>query len=163
MNVAQIMKADVEICAPDDNLAAAASRMWDADIGCLPVVSADGRVVGMVTDRDICMAALTRGQALHQVPVSVAMSKQILSCSPEAALAAAEEIMRSGQVRRLPVIDSEGSLAGIVSLNDLARLAGREMERKKSEKNRDLSAQEVAATLAAISAPRQIDGKGANA
>jgi CBS domain-containing protein len=157
VNVAQIMKADVEICAPDDNLAAAASRMWDADIGCLPVVSADGRVVGMITDRDICMAALTRGQALHQVSVSVAMSKEILSCSPEATLAEAEEIMRSGQVRRLPVIDSDGSLAGIVSLNDLARLAGREMGRK----NRDLSAQEVAATLAAISAPRQVDGERA--
>jgi CBS-domain-containing membrane protein len=157
VNVAQIMKADVESCAPDDNLAAAASRMWDADIGCLPVVSVDGRVVGMVTDRDICMAALTRGQALHQVSVSVAMSKEILSCSPEATLAEAEEIMRSGQVRRLPVIDSDGSLAGIVSLNDLARLAGREMGRK----NRDLSAQEVAATLAAISAPRQVDGERA--
>ena len=159
VNVAEIMKVDVEICAPDDNLAAAASRMWDADIGCLPVVSADGRVVGMVTDRDICMAALTRGQALREVPVSVAMATEILFCSPEATLVEAEEIMRSGQVRRLPVIDSDGSLAGIVSLNDLARLAGREMGRK----NRDLSAQEVAATLAAISAPRQMNGKRANA
>lgn len=159
VNVAEIMKVDVEICAPDDNLAAAASRMWDADIGCLPVLSADGRVVGMVTDRDICMAALTRGQSLREVPVSVAMAKEILFCSPEATLVEAEKIMRSGQVRRLPVIDSDGSLAGIVSLNDLARLAGREMGRQ----NRDLSAQEVAATLAAISAPRQMNGKRANA
>ena len=154
VNVAQIMKADVEICAPDDNLAAAASRMWDADIGCLPVVAPDGQVIGMVTDRDICMAAFTRGQTLEQIAVAVAMSKEILSCSPEATLVEAEEIMRSGQVRRLPVIDSEGSLAGIISLNDLARLAGREM----GWKNRDLSGQEVAATLAAISAPRQMDG-----
>ncbi len=158
MKVAQVMQADVELSAPDDNLAAAASRMWDADIGCLPVVSADGRVVGMVTNRDICMAALTCGQALHQVPVSVAMSQKILFCSPQARLMA-EEIMRSGQVRRLPVIDSEGNLAGIVSLNDLARLAGREMRRKNS----GLSAQELTVTLAAISAPRQNGDKTANA
>jgi len=150
MKIAQVMKGDVEVCGLDDNLAAAASRMWDCDIGCLPVVDAAGQVVGMVTDRDICMAALTRGQALRDIPVSVAMAKEVLSCPPNATLIEAEEIMRSGQVRRLPVIDSDGCLVGIVSLNDLARLAEREIGRK----NRDLSAQEVAATLAAICAPR---------
>ena len=128
MKIAQIMKADVEVCGLDDNLAAAASRMWDCDIGCLPVVDAEGQVVGMVTDRDICMAALTRGQSLHEIPVSVAMAREVLSCPPDATLIEAEEIMRSGQVRRLPV----------------------------GRKNRDLSAQEVTATLAAISAPRQV-------
>lgn len=150
MKIAQIMKTDVEVCGVDDNLAAAASRMWDCDIGCVPVVSGDGQVVGMITDRDICMAALTRGQPLQSIPVSIAMAKEVLSCSPDATLVEAEEIMRSGQVRRLPVVDSDGSLVGIVSLNDLARLAEQEIGRK----NRDLSAQEVAATLAAICAPR---------
>ncbi len=146
MKISQIMKADVEVCALDDNLAAAASRMWDCDLGCLPVVDGGGQVVGMVTDRDICMAALTRRQPLHDIPVSVAMAKEVLSCSPKATLVEAEEVMRSGQVRRLPVIDSDGSLVGIVSLNDLALLAEREVGRK----NRDLGAQEIAATLAAI-------------
>src|SRR5688572_16421717 len=151
MKISQVMKTDVEICAPDDNLAAAARRMWDCDIGCLPVLDAAGQVVGMVTDRDICMAALTCGQALHEIPVSVAMAKEVLSCPPDATLIEAEEIMRSGQVRRLPVIDSDACLVGIVSLNDLARLAGHEIGRK----NRDLSAQEVTATLAAIGEPRR--------
>jgi CBS domain-containing protein len=151
MKISQVMKTDVEICEPDDNLAAAAGRMWDCDIGCLPVVDGAGQVIGMVTDRDICMAALTRGQALHEIPVSVAMAKEVLSCPPDATLIEAEEIMRSGQVRRLPVIDSDACLVGIVSLNDLALLADREIGRK----NRDLSAQEVTATLAAISQPRR--------
>ena len=153
------MKRDVEVCGLDDNLAAAASRMWDCDIGCLPVVDAAGRVVGMVTDRDICMAALTRGQALRDIPISVAMAKEVLSCPPDATLIEAEEIMRSGQVRRLPVIDSDGCLVGIVSLNDFARLAEHEIGRK----NRDLSAQEVTATLAAVGAPRTAAMKRATA
>jgi CBS domain-containing protein len=159
MKISQIMKADVETCGLDDNLAAAASRMWDCDIGCVPVVDATGHVVGMVTDRDICMAALTRGQRLSEISVSVAMAKEVLSCPPDATLIEAEEIMRSGQVRRLPVIDSDACLVGIVSLADLARLAEREIGRK----NRDLSAQEVTATLAAICAPRQVAEEKATA
>ena len=153
MRISQIMKRDVEICAPDDNLASAAGRMWDRDIGCLPVVNEKGEVVGVVTDRDICMAALTCGKPLHQVPVSVAMAKEVLSCSSDASLIEAEEIMRSGQVRRLPVIDSDGYLVGIVSLNDFARLAEHEIGRK----NRDVSAQEVTATLAAVCQPRRVE------
>jgi CBS-domain-containing membrane protein len=153
MKISQIMKTDVEACGVDDNLAAAASRMWDCDIGCLPVLDAEGQLAGVVTDRDICMAAFTRGERLQDIPVSIAMAKEVLSCSPDATLVEAEEVMRSGQVRRLPVIDSDGCLVGIVSLNDLAMLAEREIGRK----NRDLSAQEVTATLAAICAPRQAD------
>ena len=159
MKIAQIMKGDVEVCAPDDNLAAAVSRMWDCDIGCLPVLDTEGHVIGMITDRDVCMAALTRGQRLDEIPVSVAMSKEVLSCGPEAALVEAEEIMRSGQVRRLPVIDSAACLVGLVSLNDLARLAEREIGRR----NHDLSAQEVTATLAAIGQPRRVEAQQASA
>jgi CBS domain-containing protein len=151
MRISRIMRNDVEICAPEDNLAAVASRMWDCDIGCLPVVDGEGHVVGVVTDRDVCMAALTRGQALHEIPVSVAMSKDVLSCTPDTTLIEAEEVMRSGQVRRLPVIDSEACLVGIVSLNDFARLAEQEI----GWTNRELGAQEVTATLAAVSAPRR--------
>jgi len=159
MKISQIMETDVEVCGLDDNLAVAASRMWDCDIGCLPVLDAAGQVVGIVTDRDICMAAFTRGERLQDISVSIAMAKEVLSCSPDAMLVEAEEVMRSGQVRRLPVIDPEGCLVGIVSLNDLALLAEREVGRK----NRDLSAQEVAATLAAICAPRQAETETATA
>ena len=141
-----------------------AQIMWEKDCGCVPVVEqGDGgtRVVGMITDRDICMAAMTRGQRLDDIPVYVAMAREVLSCPPDATLVEAEEVMRSGQVRRLPVIDSEDRLVGIVTLNDLALLAEHEIGRRSS----NLSAQEVTATLAAVGAPRQAktDGEKATA
>jgi len=153
MKIAEIMRPDVEVCAVGDNLAAAATRMWDADIGCLPVVDDAGHAVGMVTDRDVCMAALTRGEPLHNIPVEVAMSKEVRACPPEATLAQAEEIMRAGRVRRLPVIDADGALVGIVSLADLARLAAPE-NGASGRKKRDVSGEEVAGTLAAICSTR---------
>ena len=150
MNVAQLMNQTVEACRPEDSLASAAGKMWDRDIGCLPVVGGDGKVVGIVTDRDICMAGYTQGRPLSDIPASVAMSKTLYTCRSDDALIEAEETMRSQQVRRLPVLDANGNLAGIVSLNDLAREAQREVGRK----GRELTGQEVSATLAAVCAPR---------
>ena len=150
MNVGQIMNRTVETCRPADNLAIAAAKMWDHDIGCLPVIGEDERVVGMITDRDICMAGYLQGGQLIQIPVSAAMSKELYSCRADDALIEAEETMRSRQVRRLPVIDASGKVAGIISLNDLAR----EAERQVGRKGRELTAQEVSATLAAVCVPR---------
>ena len=150
MNVAQLMSRNVEFCRPEDSLSDAAAKMWNRDIGALPVVGADGRVCGFVTDRDICMAAHMQGRLLQDIAVSVAMSKALYTCRPDDALIEAEETMRSNQVRRLPVLDEEGNLVGIISLNDLAREADRETGRK----GRQVTGQEVNATLAAVSAPR---------
>jgi CBS domain-containing protein len=150
MNVAQLMNRIVETCRPEDSLSLAAEKMWNHDIGSLPVVAPDGRVLAVVTDRDICMAGYTQGRPLPDIPVSVAMSKQLYSCRSDDALIEAEETMRSNQVRRLPVVDANGKLAGIISLNDLAREAEREVGRK----GRELTGQEVSATLAAVCTPR---------
>ncbi len=151
MKVAQLMNQSVETCRPEESLSVAAGKMWDRDIGCLPVVGGDGRVVGMVTDRDICMSGYIQGRNLAEIPVSVAMSRQVFSCSPNDAPIEAEETMRLHQVRRLPVLDASGALAGIISLNDLAIEAEREIGRK----GRDLTGQEVSSTLAAVCAPRE--------
>jgi len=150
MNVGQLMNRVVETCASDDNLATAAGKMWDHDIGCLPVLGADGRLAGIVTDRDVCMAGYIQGRPLAELPVRIAMSKTLYACHPEDAIIEAEEAMRSHQVRRLPVIDASGALVGIVSLNDLAR----EAERQVGRKGRELTAQEISATLAAVCTPR---------
>jgi len=150
MNISQLMNRSVHTCRPTDSLATAASQMWEADIGCLVVVGEDGKVAGMVTDRDACMAAYTQGLPLHQIPVSVAMAKEVYSCAPDDSVIEAEEVMRSRKVRRLPVLDSTAKLVGIVSLNDLAR----ESERESGRKGRAVSGQEVSATLAAICEPR---------
>jgi CBS domain-containing protein len=153
MNIGQLMNRAVEACRSSDSLAQAAGKMWDHDIGCLPVLDGEGHAIGIVTDRDICMAGYIQGRPLAEIPVSVAMSKELYSCRPDDALIEAEETMRSHQVRRLPVIDASGNVAGIISLNDLAREAEREVGRK----GRQLTAQEVSATLAAVCAPR--DGR----
>jgi len=150
MNVGQLMNKVVETCRLDDNLATAAGKMWDRDIGCLPVMGPEGRLAGIVTDRDVCMAGYIQGRPLAEVPVRVAMSKTLYTCRPEDAVIAAEEAMRFHQVRRLPVVDASGALVGIVSLNDLAR----EAERQVGRKGRELTSQEVSATLAAVCAPR---------
>lgn len=150
MNIAQIMNRSVETCRPDETLASAVARMWNCDIGCLVVVGEGGDVVGVVTDRDACMAAYTQGRPLHEILVSVAMAHQVHSCSPNDSIIEAEEIMRARKIRRLPVLDGGGKLVGIVSLNDLAR----ESERQSGRKGRQVTGEEVSATLAAICEPR---------
>ena len=100
--------------------------------GCVPIVSDDGsrNVVGMLTDRDICMATLQRGRAPHEVAIRDVMSDVVRSVGPSHELKEAEAIMRAAQVRRLPVVDGHQMLAGILSLADLARHADR---KRKSE------------------------------
>ncbi|HEY0713179.1 MAG TPA: CBS domain-containing protein [Polyangia bacterium] len=151
MKVEQLMNRNVCTCLPSDTLATAAGRMWDLDIGSLPVVNEDGSVAGMITDRDICMAAYTQGRPLADIPVARAMSKVAYSCRPTADVAEAEEIMRTRQVRRLPVISALGELVGIVSLNDLAHEAGK----PSSKSARAVSPQDVTSTLAAVTVPRR--------
>lgn len=150
MNVGQLMTHNVRACRPEDTLDTAAQIMWDNDCGCVPVVDAHRQVVGMLTDRDICMAAYTQGGALRALLVSSAMSKKVHSCKPEDPLAAAEELMRTRRIRRLPVTDAEGHLVGVISLNDIAREAQGERTRAKKE----VTSGEVGLTLATICSPR---------
>ena len=145
MRVAQVMSTDVASCRPGESLAQAAQLMWDRDIGCLPVVDPEGHVAGIITDRDACMAAYTRGEPLHAIEISVAMSHHVLTCQRDDDVADVEARMSAAQIRRMPVIDDQGHPVGMVSLNDLARA---------SAQKSGISASEVAATLAAISAPR---------
>jgi CBS domain-containing protein len=106
----------------EQSLADAAGLMWQYDCGALPVVQGDdSRLVGMITDRDICMATWSRGLAPASIFVSDAMSQNIVHCSEGDSIGRAEAIMQSNQVRRLPVLDSENRLVGILSLADIAR------------------------------------------
>jgi len=150
MKIYQIMNRPVEACRKEENLNVAAGKMWDSDVGCLPVVNEKDQVLGIITDRDICMAAYTQGRHLQEIPVSTAMSKQVFFCSPEDTIAYAEEMMRKHQVRRLPVVDDDQKLVGILSLNDLVREAEREVETQLPE----ITVKEVADTLAVVYKPR---------
>lgn len=146
MRVSQLMTREVATCRPEDDLAKVGRMMFDRDIGCVPVVDQEGRVVGMLTDRDICMAACTQGKSPHDLQAAHTMSHKVFTCSPEDSLIEAEEIMRSHQIRRLPVVDDQNRVTGILSLNDLAL----EAEREQGVQPRRVTTHEIAATLAAI-------------
>jgi CBS domain-containing protein len=128
MKVMDLMTCDVKSCSADDSLDRAANLMWEGDCGVVPVVGPGRELVGMITDRDICMAAYTKGRPLAALGVRDAMAKKLTFCSPEATLETAISLMKESRVRRLAVVDSKGMLAGILSLNDLA-VEARKQER----------------------------------
>src|SRR5262245_13567924 len=119
MFVKEVASLNVKACGPDTDLAGAAKIMWDCDCGVVPVVDEGRRVVGVLTDRDICIAAATRGSKPSDVPVRDVMSRDVATCRAGDDLHAALNTMKAYRVRRLPVLDADGRLAGIVSLNDL--------------------------------------------
>lgn len=123
MKISRLMTSNVYTCSPDDTLTDAARIMWEKDCGMLPVVDAERRVVAVITDRDICMAAYTQGVPLHAARVSSAMSKQLVTLSPNANVSELEQVLRDKQLRRVPVVDAEGRLLGIATLGDLAHHA----------------------------------------
>lgn len=149
MRVEEIMKRPVVTCNVQASLSDAARLMWEKDCGALPVVSEDGRVIGVITDRDICMAAYTRGAALEAIPVRAAMSQAVFSSRPSDTAAQAERLMQEKQIRRVPVVDPQGRPVGILTLNDLARAAAQATARMTSGSGVD-----VLRTLAAIGEPR---------
>jgi len=150
MNVSQIMQANVRTCRPDDTLLSVAKLMWEGDCGCAPVVGPDGRVVGMITDRDIAMSEYLSGRPLASSTVAEAMSQTVHACRPDDSLYTAESLMRANRVRRLPVVDAEERVVGILSLNDIARA----FERPPSAGAQEVDARQVAETLACICEPR---------
>lgn len=153
MHVKDVMTSDVKCCGAGDTLNRAAQLMWESDCGCVPVVDEAGHVAAIVTDRDACMAVYTQGRPLSELPVSLAMSKAAYSCRPEDAIADAEETMREHQVRRLPVVDADGKLVGILSLNDIAREAARE---RAGRGKKEIGAEEIATTLGAVCEPHAV-------
>jgi len=154
MKVEQLMTKDVLSCRPDDNLNRVAGIMWERDCGFVPVTESteSQRVVGVVTDRDICMAAYTKGQLLNQILVRDVMSSSVRSCKPADNLGAAEAKMREAQVHRLPVVDSADQLLGVLSIADIAREAAHEIGASR----RTVTTEEVGATLAEVRKPRSV-------
>jgi CBS domain-containing protein len=120
MRAQDLMTSPAITCHVNDSLMDAAHRMWERDIGALPVVNDDGKLTAIITDRDICMAAYTQGHALDELLVNSAMAMNVAAAFPEASLRDIEQLMARHQVRRIPIVDAAGKPLGIVSLNDLA-------------------------------------------
>ena len=113
MKVEDVMTKDVQTCRPETNLADAAMRMWRNDCGILPVVADGEKVVGVITDRDICMAGATRHRDQANIRVEEVISGKVYGCPPNVDIHEALKIMRKNQVRRLPIIRAEdGKLVG---------------------------------------------------
>lgn len=154
MKVEELFTQDVRFCRPEDNLTVAAQIMWENDCGCVPVVDGDLRVVGMITDRDVCMAAYTQGRLLSEIDVGSVMSRNVLSCRSTDSVSSAGELMRAAQLRRLPVIDDGARLIGLLSLNDIAR----EFANERPLAHKEIAADDVALILATVSVHRTRPG-----
>lgn len=128
MLVRELFIRNPAFCRPDTNVAAAASLMWERDCGMLPVVDHAQHLVGLITDRDICMALSTRDLRPSTLPVRDVMTTPAHGITMGDSLAHALKVMRQHRVRRLPVVDSEGKLEGVLSLNDLILAAGETRE-----------------------------------
>lgn len=145
MNVSDVMHRSVHACFIDDTLDHVARVMWENDCGSVPLTDITGKVVAIVTDRDVCMAAYTQAQPLKNIVASSAASRTVATVHENATIETVEAIMRDRQIRRVPVVDTDGKPVGMVTLNDLvvhAHIGGRRRE--------GLSAESIAKTLAAI-------------
>jgi CBS domain-containing protein len=133
MRVSEVMTMSVEVCSPDDTLQAVAEQMVELDVGAIPVCEGK-KLIGMLTDRDIVVRAVAKGEDVKSCKAGDVMTPDIIYCSPDDSVADAARIMAARQVRRLVVIDDQRQLCGIVALGDLAlegqddKLTGRVLE-----------------------------------
>ena len=151
MQVKDVMTTSVASVRKNEPLSAAAQLMWDCDCGSVPVKDEGDQVVGMITDRDICIATWSRNAAPSAISISEVMSSDPLySAGPDDPISSVKDLMRNQQIRRLPVLDHERKLVGIVSLADIAAKA----ERIGAQSAEEVGTTAVAETLAGISRPR---------
>ena len=150
MHVKELMTEAPRACNVADSANEAARIMWEHDCGAVPVVDSAGHVVGIVTDRDICMAAFFRGVALSAIPVVEVMAREVCTCQAEDDLGAAERLMQQHQIRRLPVLANGGTLVGMLSLSDVAL----GVRRSASPRQKSQDGDELLQTVTAVSEPR---------
>ena len=139
MKVKEVMMGTPYYVPLEANLGMATELMWKGNCGFLPVVDAEKKVCGVITDRDVCVALGTRNQTAGQVLVEEVVQRKVYACNPEDDIHVALQTMREGHVRRLPVVDFDGNLAGVVSMDDLLLRA----EPDRVGREPELSADEV--------------------
>lgn len=119
MKIHELMTTDVESCTPDTDLAAVAMSMWRNDCGIVPVLDENRVTLGVITDRDICIAVATRHCRPEEIPARSVLSQKLFTVHADDDVRLALERMRRERVRRLPVTDAEGHLVGLISINDI--------------------------------------------
>ena len=146
MKVREIMMKSLAFCSSRTNLAAATEMMWVHNCGILPVVDENQKPIGVITDRDICMALGTKDRRASEMTAGEITKGELFSCGTEDDVRAALELMRRKRVRRLPVLGKDGLLEGILSMDDIVLHAGKEV----GERAPELSCEEVVETYAGI-------------
>ena len=118
MQIAEVMTPEPICCTPDTKVAEVARLMWEGDCGVMPVVQ-DRLLIGIVTDRDLFIALATRNAKPSELSVGSVARPAPVTCTPRDDVHQAMTKMKSARVRRLPVVEKDGTLVGIVSMNDL--------------------------------------------
>jgi len=126
IKVEDVMVKGVRFCYPESNLATVAKIFWEQGCGALPVVE-NGRAIGMITDRDVAIALGTRNARASDTLVRDVALPKVFFCLAGDDIHSALNTMRAQQVRRLPVVDNEGALVGIVSLDDVVLIAAEKL------------------------------------
>jgi len=152
MKVTDVMAKPPAYCSPQTNLAAAVEILWRQNCGILPIVDSMEKVVGVVTDRDICVALGTRNRLASDIAVSEVTSGKVIACKPEDDVRVALATMAQAKVRRLPVIDTAGKLQGILSIDDVVLCAETGTRKGDSE----LSFEDIANTLKILYTPQPL-------
>jgi CBS-domain-containing membrane protein len=151
MHVNEVMSRSPRTCRIDDSADAAVRVMWEQDCGAVPVLDHEGRVAGIVTDRDICIATYFQSAPPSALRVADIMSRDVCTCRTSDAVTDAEQAMRQRQVRRLPVIDERQVLVGMLSVSDLAQSAKHAGRLRASGGD----GVDLLQTVTAVSEPRQ--------
>ena len=152
MKVRELMTTPADTCHTGTTLTDAAMMMWRRDCGVVPVVHDNGKVAGVITDRDICIATATRHQKPEEIETGQVMRTEVFTCRPEEDVRDALETMRQHQVRRLPVVDATESVIGVLSLSDVVRRA----EPVGTKGTVGVPSEDVLAVYKAVSAPRTV-------
>jgi CBS domain-containing protein len=138
MQVREIMTATPITCTPQSSLGVAASRMAESNAGILPVVNDKGKLAGIITDRDICIAVSRTNRNALSISVREVMTRNVVSVHPENDVRRALAVMRTARVRRVPVVDDAGHVTGLLSLDDVV---------VRAVPNGDIAAREIVETL----------------
>lgn len=120
MKVRELMTAHPLSCTLGTTLARVAKLMWDADCGVIPVTNEEGRLTGIITDRDICIFVAAQDLPARQIQVGTVATKNVFTCTADEDVVGALATMKEHRVRRLPVVDENGLLVGMLSFTDIA-------------------------------------------
>ena len=143
MHVSEIMYSPAEYCYPETNLDAVAKLMWDHDCGAIPIVDESNKPIGILTDRDIAMSSFLNHKPLWEIrSKEIASNRPLFTCKSDDDIRNALETMEREKVRRLPVVNTNGELQGILSVDDIVFF---------TKQDTDLSYDDTVGALKAVS------------